>query len=129
MKRRKPAAPWYCVSRSLQEQTKDIKIQSINRSTSIHFSRLLEKCRSIVEYCTLRSNDEEVTDDNTQQLNHNFNWGDSLPSNVKGNTIRVVYQNVNKSLTASESPFTNSLLNNLNNMETEVFLASETKVN
>jgi hypothetical protein len=127
--KRKKAEPWFCVSRPIHEQTKDIKIRCVNRSTSIHFSKLLEKCRSIVEYCKLRNNKDEVNDSNVSALNHNHRWGDSLPTNAKGNTIRVVYQNVHRSLSASDNPHTSNLLDNLNNMEVDVFMASETNVN
>ena len=125
---RKKAEPWYCVSHPISEQTKDLKIRQVNRSTSIYFSRLLEKCRIIVEYCTQRD-EEIISADNIKTMNHNTHWGDSLPSNVKGNTIRVVYQNVHRSIATSDNPYTNILLDNLNNMEADVFMASETNIN
>ena len=128
-RKRKPPEPWYRVSRPIHEQTKDLKIRSVNRSTSIYFSRLLEKCRSIVEYCMRQDNMEEITDTNIAMMNHNHQWGDSMPTNVKGKTIRVVYQNVHRSISASDNPHTNVLLDNLNNMEVDIFLASETNVN
>ena len=126
---RKQPAPWYCISRPIHEQTKDIKISSINRSSSIHFSRIIQKCRSIVEFCMLRTEHEEVTEQNVESLNYNHAWGDSLPTNAKGNTIRVVYQNVNRSISASDNPHTTNLLDNLFNMEADIFMASETNVN
>ena len=128
--RRKTPQPWYCVSRPISEQTKDIKIRSVNQSSAIYYSKLLEKCRSIVEFCMpIDSDKEELNETNIKNLNHNYNWGDSLPTGVKGNTIRVVYQNVHHSLSASDNPHTNNLLDNLNNMEADIFMASETNTN
>ena len=126
--RRQPQ-PWYCVSRPISEQTKDIKIRTINRSSSIYYSRLLEKCRSIVEFCMPTDGHTEINEANIKDMNHNYHWGDSLPTNVKGNTIRVIYQNVHRSLNATDNPHTTSLLDNLNNMEADVLMAAETNVN
>ena len=129
-KRRKQPQPWYCVSRPISKQTKDIKISSVNKSTSIYYSKLLEKCRSIVEFCIPNEGEkEELSTSNITDMNYNHNWGDALPSNAKGNTIRVVYQNVHHSLSASNNPHTNNLLDNLNNMEADIFMASETNTN
>lgn len=124
--KRKPPQPWYCVTRPIHEQTRDIKISTINTSASINISRLMQQCRSIVEYCTATA---PLTEGNIEELNYNYSWGDPLPSGVKGNTIRVVYQNVNRSISASDNPLTNTLLDNLNDMETDVFMASESNVN
>ena len=126
---RKPHVPWYCVSRPIHEQTRDLKISSINKSSSIYISRLLQKCRSIIEFCTVNNGAEEITEDNITAMNHNHHWGDSLPNGVKGNTIRVVFQNVNHSVSASDNPHTTTLLNNLHCMEADVFMAAETNVN
>jgi len=128
-KRQQPSKPWYCESRPISEQTRNIKIKSVNRSNSIHFSRLLQKCRSMVEFCTFTNDVEEVNEDNISSMNHNKSWGDSLPTNVKGSTIRVVYQNVNRSISASDNSHTNTLLDNPNRMEADIFMASETNVN
>ena len=127
--RRKLKQPWYCVSRPISEQTRDIKISSINTSSSIYFSRLLQKCRSIVEFCTSLTGEEELSEQNIEKMNYNHSWGDSLPSDVKGHTIRVVYQNVHRSISASDNPQTNNLLDNLNDMEADVFMASESNIN
>ena len=62
-------------------------------------------------------------------MNHNSCWGDSLPARVKGKTIRVVYQNVHRSVSASDNPHTNELLENLKNMDVDIFIASETNIN
>ena len=121
-----PAAPWYCVSRPINEQTKDIKIRTINRSRAINTSRLLEQCRSMLEFCTVTEKHEEFNETNIDELNYNHHWGDSLPTNTKGNSIRVVYQNVHRNIGATDSPETNALLEN---MEADVFLASETNCN
>ena len=55
--------------------------------------------------------------------------GGSFTIYVKGSTIRVVYQNVHRSLNASDNPHTNILLDNLNDMDADVFMASETNIN
>ena len=115
--KRKPPQPWYCVSRPISEQTRDIKISTVNNSTSIYYSRLLQKCRSIVEFCIPKNGVEELNEKNIQEMNYNSHWGDSLPTNTKGNTIRVVYQNVHRSLSASDNPHTNNMLENLNDMD------------
>ena len=127
--RKPPTTPWYCTSRPISEQTKDIKIRAVNRSTSIYYSRLLEKCKSIIEFCIPKDAKEEIDHSNISKMNHNDSWGDSLPSNVRGKTIRVLYQNVNRSVSASDNPETNVLLENLNNMDADVFMASETNTN
>ena len=124
--KRKPKQPWYCVTRPISEQTRDIKISKANKSSSINLSRLLQQCRSIVEFCMA---DAPLEDKQVAEMNYNHSWGDPLPSGVKGNTIRVVYQNVNRSVSASDNPFTSNLLDKLNDMEADVFMASETNVN
>ena len=126
---RKKPQPWYCISRPISEQTKDIKIHSVNRSSSIYYSKLLEKCRSIVEFCMPKDGISEINESNINEMNHNYSWGDSLPTHTKGNTIRVVYQNVHRSLSASDNPHTTTLLDNLNNMDADIFMASETNTN
>jgi Cu2+-containing amine oxidase len=73
--------------------------------------------------------ESEINETNIKAMNHNHHWGDSLPTYAKGNTIRVVYQNVHRSLSASENPHTNTLPDNLNDMEADVFMASETNIN
>mmetsp|Transcript_8792 Transcript_8792/g.12791 ORF Transcript_8792/g.12791 Transcript_8792/m.12791 type:complete len:103 (-) Transcript_8792:773-1081(-) len=83
----------------------------------------------MVEFCTFTNDVEEVNEDNISSMNHNKSWGDSLPTNVKGSTIRVVYQNVNRSISASDNSHTNTLLDNPNRMEADIFMASETNVN
>ena len=128
-RRRQPDAPWFCVSKPISEQTKNIKIRSINRSSAIHFGKVLEKCRSIVEFLTPMNGEEEINESNIQDMNHNHYWGDSLPMNTKGNAIRVVYQNVHRSLSASDNPHTNVLLDNLNKMDADVFMAAESNIN
>ena len=77
----------------------------------------------------LKDDSEEVTQENVNTLNHNHNWGDSLPSNAKGHTIKVVYQNVHHSISAAKNPSTNTMLDNLNNMEADLLMAAETNVN
>ena len=67
--------------------------------------------------------------ENITDMNHNYHWGDSLPTNAKGNTIRVVYQNVHRSLSASDNPNTNNLFDNLHSMEADVFMATESNIN
>ena len=124
--KRKPPQPWYCITRPISEQTRDIKISHVNKSSSINISRLLQHCRSIVEFCMPES---PLDERNIDAMNFNHSWGDSLPSGVKGSTIRVVYQNVNRSVSASDNPLTTNLLDNLNNMEADVFMASESNVN
>mmetsp|Transcript_9968 Transcript_9968/g.14363 ORF Transcript_9968/g.14363 Transcript_9968/m.14363 type:complete len:305 (-) Transcript_9968:240-1154(-) len=124
-----PKMPWYCVSRPISEQTKDVKIRAVNRSRSIETSRLIEKCRSILEFCSLKTHAEELSEANIAELNYNHNWGDSLPSKVKGNTIRVVYQNVQRGVSIKDNAVTNSLLDKLHSMETDIFMASETNCN
>ena len=52
--KRKQPVPWYCVSRQISEQTKNIKIRSVNRSKYINISRILEKCRSMFDSACLR---------------------------------------------------------------------------
>lgn len=127
--RKRPTAPWYCVSRPISKQTKDTKLRSVNRSSSIHFSRILEKCRSILEFCTLWGDVAECNETSIQDMHHNHDWGDWIPANVKGQTLRVVYQNVHCSVSASDNPSTDFLLNNLNQMDADIFMASETNVN
>ena len=127
--RKRPPEPWYCVSRPISEQTKDLKIRQVNRSSSIHFGKLLEKCRSIMEYCTLQGGLEEPNAESIKEMNHNHDWGDNIPADVKGKTVRVVYQNVQRSVNATDNPLTDTLLNNLHKMEADVFMGSETNVN
>jgi len=105
--------PWFCVSRPIHDQTRDIPIRSINRSSSIQTNRLLQQCHSMLKFCIFREDIQEVDQTNISKLNHNHHWGDSLPSDVKGKTIRIVYQNVHRSLSASDNPHTTSLLDNL----------------
>mmetsp|Transcript_22442 Transcript_22442/g.32140 ORF Transcript_22442/g.32140 Transcript_22442/m.32140 type:complete len:238 (+) Transcript_22442:666-1379(+) len=62
-------------------------------------------------------------------MNFNHHWGDPLPKGVKGNTIGVVYQNVNKSLSAKPTAESAMLFNSLKQMEADVFMASETNRN
>ena len=121
--------PWYCVTRPIHEQTRDIKISSVNKSASINRSRLLAKCHSMLEYCTSRVGKVTMSEDNIQEMNFNHSWGDQLPRGVKGNTIRIAYQNVNKSLSTKPNPATDSLLQTLKDMEVDVFMASETNRN
>jgi len=127
--RKRPDAPWFCVSRPISEQTRNIKLRHVNRSTSIHFSRLLEKCRSIIEYCTLQGDSDEYDEETLKSMNHNHDWGDSVPADVKGQTIRVVYQNMHRSVGASDNPLTGTLLDRLNDMDADIFMASETNIN
>lgn len=69
--RKQPSKPWYCISRPIHEQTRDLKISSINKSSSIFFGRLVEKCRSIVEFCMGTDDKEEINSTNIQNMNHN----------------------------------------------------------
>ena len=125
----KATPPWYCITRPIHEQTRNIKISTANKSSSINRSRLLAKCHSMLEYCVSRVDNAELNANNIQELNYNHHWGDPLPKGVKGNTIRIVYQNVNKSLSATPNPATYSLLDLLKQMEADVFMASETNRN
>ena len=124
-----PKVPWYCVSRPIREQTKDLKIRVVNLSRSINTSRLIEKCRSMLEFCSLKLSEAELNESNISELNYNHHWGDSLPGNVKGNTLRVVYQNVQRGISIKDNAVTNSVLNKVHTMEADVFMASETNCN
>jgi hypothetical protein len=83
----------------------------------------------MIEFCTFTNDVEEINANTIADMNHNYSWGDSLPMNTKGNVIRVVYQNVHRSLSASDNPDTNTMFDNLNNMEVDVFMAAESNVN
>ena len=128
-KKRQPPQPWFCVSRPIHEQTRDLPIRNINRSSSIQTARLLQQCHSMLKFCSFKETVEEINENNISQLNHNHHWGDSLPSNVKGKTLRVIYQNVHRSLSATDNPSTNTLFDNLKSMEVDVFMAAETNRN
>ena len=85
-----------------------------------------------MEFCkliTTEPDQSELNETNIAELNYNHNWGDSLPTGTKGNTIRVVYQNIHRSIGTKDNPTTNTLLENLHKMEADIFLASETNCN